>query len=337
MLHRPRGVVFLALVTTGLLSSNGLLAGDALTMETLAPGVYAFRPTTEAFEAWRALSNSGAVVLEDGLLLYDSHLSPALADEALAKLRAVTDQPLRYVVHSHFHGDHVGGAWAYARGVEIISHAWTRERLLRYYAELPEVLPKRIADHEQSLASEQDPTRRARSASYLELDRALLARVTARQPVPNSSLTFDSKVMLYRGREVQAFFLGRGHTGGDAVLYLPGAKLAFLGDLLFTQTLPNMGDGYTKEWIETLEKVLVLGAERFVPGHGPVSSAADVRAFIDYLKWLRAAVEPFVREGKSLEEAQQGVTLPESYKGYAFGQFFSSNVEKVYGELKDGR
>ena len=327
----------LLVLSLAVLGAPAACAAEGLTMETLAPGVYAFRPTSEAFEAWRALSNSGAVVLDDGLLLYDSHLSPALVDEVLAKLRAVTDKPLRYVVHSHFHGDHVGGAWAYGREVEIISHAWTRERLLRYYAELPEVLPKRIADHEKSLASEPDPDRRARAASYLELDRALLARVEARQPVPNSSLTFDSKVMLHRGREVQVFFLGRGHTGGDAVLFLPDAKLAFLGDLLFTKTLPNVGDGYTKEWTSTLEKVLLLGAERFVPGHGPVSTAADVRAFIDYLKWLRSAVEPFVRGGQSLEAAKKGVTLPEAYRGYAFGQFFASNVEKVYGELKEGR
>lgn len=337
MLQRARRVALLALFFGGL-AAPGLRAEEGLTMEALAPGVYAFRPTTEAFEAWRALSNSGAVVLEDGLLLYDSHLSPALVEEALTKLRAVSDKPLRYVVHSHFHGDHVGGAWAYARGVEIISHTWTRERLLRYYADLPQVLPRRIADGEKALAaSEQDQARRARTASYLELDRALLARVNAHEPVPNSTLAFDSKVMLYRGREVQVFFLGRGHTAGDAILYLPDAKLAFLGDLLFTQTLPNVGDGYTREWVETLEKVLLLGAERFVPGHGPISTAADVRAFMDYLKWLRAAVEPFVRRGQSLAEAQQGVTLPDAYKGYAFGQFFPSNVEKVYGELKEGR
>ncbi len=336
MLPRAPRAALLAL-SLAALGAPAARAADSLTMETLAPGVYAFRPTSEAFEAWRAISNSGAVVLEDGLLLYDSHLSPALVDEALAKLRAVTDKPLRYVVHSHFHGDHVGGAWAYGRGVEVISHAWTRERLLRYYADLPEVLPKRIADHEKSLAAEQDPARRARATSYLELDRALLARVNAHAPVPNSSLTFDSKVMLHRGREVQVFFLGRGHTGGDAVLFLPDAKVAFLGDLLFTRTLPNVGDGYTKEWISTLEKTLLLGAERFVAGHGPVSTAADVRGFIDYLKWLRGAVEPFVRAGKGLEEAKKGVTLPEAYKDYAFGQFFPSNVEKVYGELKEGR
>ena len=220
MLPRAPRAALLAL-SLAVLGAPAARAAEALTMETLAPGVYAFQPTSQAFEAWRALSNSGAVVLDDGLLLYDSHLSPALVEEALAKLRAVTDKPLRYVVHSHFHGDHVGGAWAYRREVEIISHAWTRERLLRYYAELPEVLPKRIADQEKVLATEQDPGRRARAASYVELDRALLARVTAKEPVPNSSLTFDSKVMLHRGREVQVFFLGRGHTGGDAVLYLP--------------------------------------------------------------------------------------------------------------------
>jgi len=328
---------FVLAVAVLVVPASVLRADDALTVETLAPGVFAFRPTDAAFEAWRAISNSGAVVLDDGVLLYDSHLSPALVEEVRAKLKPLTDKPIRYVVNSHFHGDHVGGNWAYGPEIELITQAWTRARLLRYYAELPERLEKRIAESTRELAGLADGPEKIRKTGLLDLDRALLARVKDAKRTPLPTMTFDSKLALYRGREVQVFFLGRGHTAGDAVLFLPDAKLAFLGDLLFTKTLPNLGDGYSADWIETLEKVLQLGATRYVPGHGPISGAEDVRAMIGYLQWLRATVQPLVKQGKTLAEAQAGVALPEAYKSYRFAEFFAGNVEKVYTEAKEGR
>lgn len=161
---------------------------------------------------------------------------------------------------------------------------------------------------------------------FLRLDRELLERVR-QGPGPLPTLTFDSKVILHRGRRVEVYFLGRGHTDGDAVVYLPEERIAFLGDLLFTKTLPNIRDGYSKEWIETLERSLDLGATCFVPRHGPVSTVDDVRDEIDYLRWLRATVEPLVRSGKSVEEVKKAVTLPEKYGGYRFASFFPGNLE----------
>ena len=304
-----------------------------LTIETVADGVFAFRPTNDALDQWRAVSNSGAVVLDDGILVYDSHWTPAHVEEARALLRRHTDLPIRYVVQSHFHGDHTGGAWAYADGVEIVSHHATRERLLSYYADLPGELPEQIAEQEEQLAGTTDPILRMRLENLLRYGRELLARLAGERPVPLPTLTFANKIVLHRGRTVEVYFLGRGHTDGDAVVFLPEEKIAFLGDLLWTRMLPNVKDGYTGDWIATLEQVLAFGARRFIPGHGALATAGEVRDQIAFLRWLRAAVEPFVRDGQTVEEAKARIALPEAYADYRFPWHLPAGIEKVFGEL----
>lgn len=329
--------VLLLILVLAAMPATPAAATPALTVETLADGVYAFRPTGDALDAWRAISNSGAVVLDDGVLIYDSHWTPEVAEEALALLREHTDRPVRYVVSSHFHGDHTGGYWAYGKDVEIITHHATRERLRGDFADLPDELPAQIAQYEAQLEQVTDPAQRARLENALRRNRDLLSRLEGDAPPPFPTLTFDSRVVLHRGRVVEVYFLGRGHTDGDAIVYLPEEKIAFLGDLLFARTLPNVADGYTREWMATLEAVLELGATRFVPGHGPLATAEHVREQIAYLRWLRDAVQPFVDEGKSVEEAKAGVTLPERYADFEFSFFLGRSVEKVYGELQEGR
>ena len=309
-------------------------AGD-LQIVSVGDGVYAFIPTDAAIDAERAISNSAAVVLHDGVLLYDSHLTPALVEEALALLRGVTDKPVRYVVDSHWHGDHTGGDWAYAKDVERITHHATRERLIEFYAKAPQELPQSIAQTEKDAAAATDPKRKQALETTLRLDRELLARIqSGGAPLP--TLTFDSKVVLHRGRRVEVYFLGRGHTDGDAVVVLPAEKIVFLGDLVFAGAHPFLRDAYSHEWIATLEKVLSLGAERFVPGHGPVSGPDQAREQIAYLVWLRGAVEPYVWKG-SLEQAQKAIAPPERYAKYRWIELLAGNIAKVYGEIKEGR
>lgn len=320
------------------------LAADPprLAIEPLADGVFAFLPAPGAFESWRAISNSGAVVLDGGVLIYDSHWTPEHAEEALVLLREHTDLPVRWVVASHYHGDHAGGMWAYyddvgAGEAEMISHHATRELLDEDLAAAPEELPAQIAAQEEQIESIPDPEQRDRVATWLGYSKDRLERVESDAPRPLPTLTFDSGVVLHRGRTVEVHFLGRGHTEGDAILWLPGEKLAFLGDLLFNGALPNVRDGFTLEWMETLEKVLALGADRFVPGHGPVTDAEGVRRQIAYLEWLRSAVEPFVAEAAGADAAVEAVELPERYAGHGFSEFLPGSVRKVYEEMEAGR
>lgn len=324
------------LLAAALAGPAGGDSGD-LSIETVAEGVFAFRPTAESIDSWRAVSNSGAVLLDDGVLIYDSHWTPELAGEAIELLRRHTDLPIRWVVSSHFHGDHTGGYWAYGRDVEIISHRATRALLVEEAATLDEELPREIAQYESQLAQLEDATQKARVANALRYSRELLERLESNRARPLPTVTFDSAVTLHRGRTVQVYFLGRGHTAGDAILFLPELGVAFLGDLLFTRTLPNVNDGFTGDWIETLEAVLELGASRFVPGHGAIADADAVREQIAYLRWLRDAVRPFVDEERGVDAAIAGISLPEEFADFEFAFFLSNNVRKVYAELEAER
>lgn len=313
-----------------------------LQIEQLADGVFAFRPTAEAMDGWKAISNSAAVVLDDGVVIYDSHWTPALAEEARALLAAHTDKPIRYVVASHYHGDHTGGAWAYyddvgAGEIEMISHHATRELLEEDLAKAPDELPAQIAQQEEQIESIEDPVQRDRVATWMGHSRGLLERINSDAPWPLPTLTFDAGVVIHRGRTVEVHFLGRGHTRGDAILLLPEEKIVFLGDLLFHKMLPNVRDGFTREWIETLEKVLELDATRFVPGHGELADADTVRQQIAYLEWLRSAVEPFVSQEAGADAAVEAIALPEEYADYGFSEFLPGSVRKVYEEIEAGR
>lgn len=308
----------------------------ALSLEQLAEGVFAIQPTAAGMKEYRAVSNSGAIVLDDGVLIYDVHWTPEIAKQARQLLRAHTDKPIRYVVASHFHGDHTGGFWAYG-DVERITHHATRKRLAEDAVGLQAELRQQVTGIEKQIADLPDGDQRTRMVNVLEHNRNLLQHVERDGAAPLPTLTFESRVELHRGRKVEIYFLGRGHTDGDAIVYLPEDKIAFLGDLLFTRTLPNVADGFTQDWIATLEQVLELGAERFVPGHGAVAGSAEVQAQIEYLKWLRGAVEPFVKEGKTVDEAKAAIELPAKYADYEFAFFLPASVEKVFAELTAGR
>ncbi|MEM7050974.1 MAG: MBL fold metallo-hydrolase [Acidobacteriota bacterium] len=305
----------------------------SLMIEEVTVGVYAFRPTEDAFRTWRAASNSAAVVLEDGVLIYDSHWTPDHVAEATALLRKHTDKPIRYVVQSHYHGDHTGGAWAYGPEVEIISHHATRERLEAYFAELPETLPTQIEGLEKATEGMPAGDRRSRFENMLRYDRALQARIEAGGEPPLPSLTFESKIVLHRGLRVEVYFFGRGHTDGDAVVFLPEKGIALVGDLVFNGMIPNLADGHSEEWIATLRQIAALGPKQVVPGHGALATGAVVERQIAYLEWLRSAVGEQVRGGKTLEEAQAAVELPAAYEDFGMRQFFGGNVAKVYQEL----
>ncbi|HKE02375.1 MAG TPA: MBL fold metallo-hydrolase [Planctomycetota bacterium] len=306
---------------------------SALATERLADGVFAIRPTDEAFRTMRAWSNSGAVVLDDGVLVYDSQWSPSQNAALQTAVREATGKPIRWAVSSHYHRDHAGGGLAWPADVEKIAHTATRDRIAKWFAAVPEAVPKQIAQAERDAAAAKDPDARARAENMARSDREILAAVEAKRPAPIPTKTFDTQLVLGGGR-AEIRFLGRGHTDGDAVLFLPKEKVVFLGDLFANRVFPGMGDARIAEWIETLGKIRELGATRYVPGHGPVGTADDFGRFVEYLRWLRATVAEHASTGKTLEETKAAVRLPPELASWALPERLDANVERAYAEAK---
>jgi len=300
----------------------------------LAEGIYARLVEPDG----NAVGNSGVVVLEHGVLVFDAHFTPE-AGQALRKaIESVTTKPVLFLVNSHFHPDHTHGNQVF-QGVpySICSYNTRRDILQR---DLPAfnhtagVAETQIEKMQKDLLQEKDASRRESIRAQIAARQQLLARMT-RLKILAPYITFEEAVSIIDGgREIPLRWLGAGHTDGDIVLYLPGDKIVFTGDLFFNRALPNSQDATLLGWSKALELLLKLDADRFVPGHGPVGTRRDVEDFLGYLRELRSLIEPAVSRGDTLEQVLGEVTIPAKYSGYRFQDFFPANVQRMYAELK---
>jgi glyoxylase-like metal-dependent hydrolase (beta-lactamase superfamily II) len=311
-------------------------AEDDFQLVKVADGVYA----AIARPGGVAAGNAGFVIGDGGVLIFDTFLTPMAMEELITEIQAQTKEPIRYAVNSHYHLDHTGGNQVLAgRGVPIFAHdnvaVWQTAKNRRFLPAAEE-LTKRRADAENQLS--QTPADQKEKRMQLERQ---IRRLDAMQPIvlTNPSVTFSSGIVhLYLGkREVQLFTLP-GHTGGDVLAYVPDANVVFTGDLGWCKTLPNLVDATVNDWIPTLDKLLVqYGTAKFIPGHGEVASAAEIRDFRNYLDDLRGRVKQAIAGGLTLDQAKQQLKLPEKYQAFAIQSFAQPNVEDMYKELSGAK
>lgn len=259
--------------------------------------------------------NSGVIVGDDGVMVVDARATPVLARELIERIREVSDKPIKYVLLSHYHAVRVLGASAYG-AQHIIASQGTYD-LIRERGQ-------------QDFDSE--------AQRFPRLFRAV-------ESVPGltwPTLVFDRSLTLFMGkREVQILHLGKGHTKGDTVAWLPKEKVLFSGDLVEYGAAPYCGDAHFREWPETLERLRALGAEKLVPGRGDaLMSAAEVNRAIDgtqgFLRDMTGHVEAGVRAGRRLKEVYDA-----AYKAMApkYGQWVifehcqPFNVSRCYDEM----
>lgn len=300
----------------------------------LADGVYARVVSPDS----NAVANSGFVVLDHSVLVFDTHFTPEAGAELRDAVRAVTDRPVRYVINSHGHTDHTHGNQVFAGAqivgsdrarrdvVEVDLPAWERS----VAAARAEVGAMRAAG-----ASAEAGASTGAGAARLRQRQQYLDNISRLRILP-PQVTFERALSIREGgREVRLLYLGNAHTEGDIVLYLPGEKIAFVGDLFFNRAIPNTDDARVLEWGATVDALLALDAETFIPGHGDVGSREDVRAFARYLRELRSLVQPAVERGDSLQQAITEISVPAAYASWGFQNFFPANVQKMYIELKE--
>lgn len=229
--------------------------------------------------------NIGVSVGADGILIVDDQYAP-LADKIKAALKTLGEGRLKFILNTHWHGDHTGGNAAFSSEGSIIAHTNVRKRL----AEGMTITGRTV----QPAAKEALPI-----------------------------ITFDQSVSVhFNGEEIRALHFPRGHTDGDAVIFFTSSNVVHMGDLFFNGMFPFVdidsgGDveGYMKNVGEVLAK-LPAGA-KIIPGHGPLATADDLKKVHTMLVATTKIVRDKMKAGKTLDQIK-AEGLPEEWKSWSW-------------------
>ena len=291
---------------------EGDVTTDTHRFELVAPGVYFVQTLAPIFN-----SNSMVIVNEGDVAVVDTHINPALARDLIESIAQVTDKPVTTVINTHFHYDHAHGNQAFDDAT-IFGHEFTHMKMSTdpwgeptFSGELArqpgtlEAMRQRVADAADDEARTQAEVMLAAYAAHVEASKKI-------DPTP-PDVTLSDRLALYRGdREIQLAFLGRAHTGGDIVIYLPAERLVYTGDMMLGG-ISWLGDGYMDEWPDTLERFKELDVDLVVPGHGPTFSGEHGREVATqvqgYYRDLWSAVVELRQQGMAAEEAAAAADL----------------------------
>lgn len=228
--------------------------------------------------------NTGVIIGDDAVMVVDAQATPVMAQDVIRHIRQVTDKPIRYVVLSHYHAVRVLGASGY-RPDHIIASQDTYDLI--------------VERGEADMKSE--------IGRFPRLFRAV-------ESVPGLTwpdLVFKGEMTIWLGKlEVKLLQLGRGHTKGDTVVWLPGQKILFSGDLVEYGATPYTGDAYLGDWPQTLDRVAALQPEKLVPGRGAALQTheqvqAGLQGTREFITAMFESVKSGAQEGKDLKAIYQ--------------------------------
>ena len=314
-------------------------AEDLFDIKPVADGVYA----AISKPAYKVNCNAAIILFDDSVLVVDTHSKPSAARALIEQIKKLTDQPVRYVVNTHFHWDHYQGNQAYPSswpaGVEIISSEATRlnieqrgiPRVKHEILTMPLEIEKLKADLEKAT----DPKQKGELRSQLSQAEAYLAELESIQVVL-PTMTFDHSLILHRkSRTVEIFWLGNAHTNGDIFVYLPREKVIVTGDALHGWT-PYMGDSYPFDWITTLDNAEKLDFDQVIGGHGDVMHGKEkFELWKQYFRDLLDETGQAYARGANLDDAQKQlakVLIPKYADKFdpGFPKSVIGNIAKAY-------
>jgi glyoxylase-like metal-dependent hydrolase (beta-lactamase superfamily II) len=284
------------------------LGEKRVSFDKLGPGLYAYTAEGDP--------NSGIIVGDDGVMVIDAQATPAMAEDVIARVKTVTDKPIKYVLLTHYHAVRVLGASAY-KGAEILASAETR---------------KLIAERGQ-----QDKD--SEIGRFPRLFRAV-------ETIPGltwPSLTFPDEVSVWLGkREVRIMYIGRGHTAGDVIAWVPDSNVVFSGDLVEYHSACYCGDAHFTDWPTTLDNLAELNAVALVPGRGaalktPEMVKEGIALTSDFLSTLYGSTQDSVAKGLTLKQAFDAArkVMDPKFSTYAiYEHCMPFNVSRAYDEAR---
>ena len=293
------------------------------------------------------MSNATVIEGDSDVLVVDSQVSPGGAWALREELKAITPKPIRWVVNSHYHFDHSHGNQIYGPDVEIIGHEFARQQILAGKSQDSPAreffvggVPNTIKTLEARLAAATDDKTRATVQNQLDIQRNHLEGTNAVKPTP-PTMTLTQTMTLHRGsREIRILFLGRGHTAGDVVVYLPKERIVATGDLLINGT-SYMGDAFFTDWVATIEAMKKLDIGTVLPGHGAAfTDLAKLDHWQAYVRDFWEQAQKFHKAGTPWEEAAKQVDLRGNAANYpllrAVGITPNHAMRRAY-EILDGK
>jgi glyoxylase-like metal-dependent hydrolase (beta-lactamase superfamily II) len=257
-------------------------------------------------------SNSVFLVTDEGVLVIDTRQHPRAGQQLIAEIRKVTDKPIKWVINSHFHGDHTFGNAAFkAAGATFVTQKETARIMQK-------VQPKEMA----------------RRVDYFKRTGFDPKEVQLILP----DVTFDNEMTIrLGGREVRLFYLGPGQQEGDTFVLFPHARALFTPGAFARHSMPNMLFTTSVEnWLKLLDQVAAMDVDTILPGHGDVATRADVKELSAMLADEYATVKAAIAKGVSLEEAQRTLTFPQ-YKDWRNYERLKGEIAALYELIQTGK
>ena len=323
---------------SGLATASG--PGPAYRLEKVAEGVYCATSSETAYY----VTNSAIVVGDEAVLVVDSGASPSGARRLIEAVRTVSDRPIRYLVDTHFHFDHAFGNAAFGPDTVLMAHEGTRKLLGpealrgRTYRGFADGIPARVEELRTQTATEPAAEKRREIAAQAEALDAYgreLATITLVAP----RVAFSERAVVDLGnREVQLVYVGRGHTAGDALVFLPRERVLCSGDF-FNGSIGYMGDAYVDEWADSLDRLAQLDFETVVAGHGaPFKGKARIAPVQACLRDLWRQAVGLRRAGVPAEQAAPRIDLrahAAQFPSLAEPGFNPGAVRRIYEVLDE--
>ena len=276
----------------------------AIAFKQVAPDVYFLFDFTS--------SNAGVLITDEGVLVIDTRQHPRDGQDLLERIRKITDKPIRWVINTHFHGDHhYGNSVFKAAGATIVAQQETA-RLMR-----------QLQDKEM-----------ARRGNFFKSRGYDPAEVKLVLP----DVTFDRELTIrLGGREIRLVYLGPGQQVGDTFTFLPHTRMVYTSGMFGPRSMPNMAFTPSVEsWLTLLDQLAAMDVEKILPAHGDVSTVADVKELRAMIADEYTTVKEAIAKGMSLDDALKTLTFPQ-YKDWRNYPRLQGEIRALYELIQTGK
>jgi cyclase len=299
-------------------------------VQKIAEGVYAV--IRKDLPGLMVDANNVFIINDEDVIVVDANGAPAITRQVLAALRKLTNKPVKYVINTHYHDDHIRGNQVYREAfpnVEFIAHSFARDYLpnqgainrknfLEGAAGFLKDLKGMLAENKSLLGGEMTVEERDSLNSDTKLVELVLSEGAQAQTIL-PTITVENRMTLHRGnRIIEISHPGHGHTGADLIVHLPKEEILITGDLVIAP-IPLVGNPQSNigAWTLALEKLIALQAKTIVPGHGQIMrDNSYIKLLASLFASIKQQTEAAVRRGETLEQTRKSVNLEEFRKQF---------------------